>query len=128
MKTIICCLTVILISIFALTHNSFSVSAGNNSDSSDVCIVSGEKLGADAVSYKYLNQNVKFCCQDCEQAFKKDPEKYLQSAALWCPVCDEGDAKKSISTVNEGVKYYFCSKGCKKNFQSDANKYLNNYK
>ena len=40
-----------------------------------------------------------------------------------CPVMNE-PAKKNVSTVYEGTKYYFCCKMCIKDFEADANKYL----
>ncbi len=51
----------------------------------ETCPVSGEKLGADAVTVvlkdmKDTNLNgtqMKFCCGKCEAAFKADPAKYI---------------------------------------------------
>ncbi len=45
----------------------------------DVCIVSGEKLGSmgEPIVIVHEGREIKFCCAECEPAFKKDPEKYL---------------------------------------------------
>ena len=96
------------------------------SDSSAVCIVSGEALGEDVVKYKYLNKELTFCCTGCEKKFKKEPAAYLKDA-LRCPVCDEDDAKKDLSAEAGGVKYYFCGDGCKRKFETDPDMFLNHY-
>jgi YHS domain-containing protein len=44
----------------------------------DTCIVSGEKLGDDAVAAVSKGQEVKFCCKDCVKEFNKDSTKYLK--------------------------------------------------
>lgn len=50
---------------------------------SDVCIVSGNKLGSmgTPVTIVHNGQEVKFCCKPCVAKFKKDPEKYLKKIA-----------------------------------------------
>lgn len=57
------------------------VSATINSYPLTTCIVSGDKLGgpmgAPVVDY-YQGEEIQFCCKDCIQDFKKDPEKYLK--------------------------------------------------
>lgn len=47
------------------------------------CIVSDEDLGSmgKPVVYNYNGQEIKFCCSNCEDDFKKDPEKYLKKLA-----------------------------------------------
>lgn len=121
-------LSVFLLAILILSgNNTFSKLNSSSSDSSGICIVNGEVIEGDGVKYIYLNNEVKFCCEGCEKSFKKNPEKYIGVAALLCPVCNEGDAKKELSFVNNGVKYYFCGKGCKSKFSSDPDEYLKNY-
>lgn len=47
----------------------------------ETCVVSGEKLGGDMgdpVDYVYNNHLVRFCCNDCLETFKKDPDQYLK--------------------------------------------------
>ncbi len=97
------------------------------SDSTEYCIVSGEKIEGEGVKYTYLNTDIKFCCEGCQKSFQKNPAKYLSAAALRCPVCDEDDAKKDISMSTDGVKYYFCGKGCKASFGKDPQSYLKKY-
>ncbi len=43
------------------------------------CVVSGDKLDAMGEPYVYMHegQEVRFCCKDCVNDFKKKPEKYL---------------------------------------------------
>ena len=47
---------------------------------SDVCIVSGNKLGSmgTPVSIVYKGKKIKFCCSPCIKKFNKSPEKYLK--------------------------------------------------
>lgn len=48
----------------------------------DTCIVSDEKLGADAnmkpFVFTHEGQEIKLCCKSCQKDFKKDPAKYLK--------------------------------------------------
>lgn len=127
MKKIIYLSIFIFVIIASSNNSTFSKLNSTASDSAEYCIVNGDLIEGVGVKYKYLNSEVKFCCEGCEKSFKKNPEKYLGAAALWCPVCDEGDAKKDLSLVNDGVKYYFCGKGCKSKFSSDPDSYLKNY-
>jgi YHS domain-containing protein len=48
----------------------------------DKCIVSDEKLGADASMKPFVfiheGQEIKLCCKSCKKDFTKDPAKYLK--------------------------------------------------
>jgi YHS domain-containing protein len=48
----------------------------------DTCLVSGEKLEADAAMKPYVfvhkGQEIKLCCKSCLKDFNKEPEKYLK--------------------------------------------------
>jgi len=48
----------------------------------DTCLVSDEKLGADAnmktFVFTHEGQEIKLCCKSCQKDFKKDPAKYLK--------------------------------------------------
>lgn len=48
----------------------------------DTCLVSDEKLGADAnmktFVFTHEGQEIKLCCKSCQKDFKKNPAKYLQ--------------------------------------------------
>lgn len=128
MKKIIC--LSVFVFILSVSSNSSTFSKLNSfvSDSAEICIVSGEVIEGDGVKYIYLNKEVKFCCEGCEKSFKKNPAKFLGSAGLMCPVCNEDDANEELSAVSGGVKYYFCGKGCKSKFSKDPDEFLNNYK
>ena len=43
------------------------------------CVVSGEKLGSmgDPIEYDHNGTTVKFCCKNCIEDFKAEPEKFL---------------------------------------------------
>ena len=44
----------------------------------DVCPVSGEKIDKDTkITYEFKGKTYRFCCPDCAEKFKKDPEKYI---------------------------------------------------
>jgi YHS domain-containing protein len=50
---------------------------GDTKDS-DVCPVSGEPVSKDTnITYTYKGTVYRFCCPACIEAFKKDPEKYI---------------------------------------------------
>lgn len=44
------------------------------------CVVSGDRLDAmgEPSAYSYGGTEVQFCCPDCVDEFKKDPDKYLE--------------------------------------------------
>lgn len=46
----------------------------------DYCLVSGDKIGemGKPVVTTYQGQEIKFCCKDCVEPFKKDPAKYIK--------------------------------------------------
>lgn len=45
----------------------------------EFCPVSGEKIDEKTkVTYEYKGKIYNFCCQDCVEEFKKDPEKYIE--------------------------------------------------
>ena len=45
----------------------------------EFCPVSGEKIDEKSkVTYEYKGKIYNFCCQDCVEEFKKDPEKYIE--------------------------------------------------
>ena len=50
-----------------------------NQSSSEVCVVSGERLGARGAVYvhHFENSKVPLCCRKCVDDFDKDPERYL---------------------------------------------------
>ena len=128
MKKIISLSVFVFILLISSSSTTFSKLRSFVSDSAEVCIVSGEVIEGDGVKYIYLNKEVKFCCEGCEKSFKKNPAKFLGSAGLLCPVCNEDDANEELSAVSGGVKYYFCGKGCKSKFSKDPDEFLNNYK
>jgi hypothetical protein len=43
----------------------------------DICIVSGDKLGSDAVVFTYQGHEIKTCCPNCIDEFYKDPSGFL---------------------------------------------------
>lgn len=44
----------------------------------DTCIVSGEKIGDDGVTFEHKGQEIKLCCKNCRKDFDADPAKYLK--------------------------------------------------
>jgi YHS domain-containing protein len=61
-----------------------AVNAGNN-----ICPVTGGTIPKDSnVTYEYKGVIYNFCCSDCVNAFKKDPEKYIKK------VQEEADSQK----------------------------------
>ncbi|MEO8446911.1 MAG: hypothetical protein ABI528_05415 [bacterium] len=126
MKIIYLSMFVIAI-LISLNQETVSSVSSKLSDTTEYCLVSGEKIDGEGVKYSYLNTEVKFCCESCEKSFKKNPSKYLSAAGLRCSVCDEDDAKKEFSEITDGVKYYFCSKGCQAKFSEDPQAQLKKY-
>ncbi len=83
---------VILLSLFVIGSGaSFAFSTSGNlvtahehneekaaSPATDVCPVSGEEIDKDTkITYEFKGRTYRFCCPDCAEAFKKDPQKYI---------------------------------------------------
>lgn len=44
------------------------------------CAVEGEPHDVDpTVTYEYQGKTIGFCCKDCIEPFKKDPEKFMKN-------------------------------------------------
>ncbi len=45
----------------------------------DDCLVTDNQLGSmgDPVSIEYQGQEIKFCCEPCEDEFRADPDQFL---------------------------------------------------
>ena len=92
-------------------------------------------------SYQYAGKEYYFCCSNCLEKFKADPEKYLKAkpasglvtlggpataAKVKDPVCgmdvDPGTANYKFE--HAGKSYAFCSAGCLEKFKAQPEKYL----
>ena len=114
----------------------------------ETCPVSGEKLGADAVTVilkdmKDANLNgtqMKFCCGKCEAAFKADPEKYVgkmndaivKAAPAYplkkCVVMGKEDIGADAKTVvYQNRVYKLCCGKCVGKFKKDPAKFAKEY-
>ena len=116
--------TVLFCSFISIEKQS---SAIISDDSAKVCIVSGEVLKDDRVSFAYLDKTYEFCCSMCIKAFKKEPAKYI-SAEIFDPDCGMHDAKKELFFVHNKTKYYFCNENCKESFEASPEQYLGQFK
>ena len=114
----------------------------------ETCPVSGEKLGADAVTTALTGMKdknldgtqVKFCCAKCEASFKADPSKYLAKmdeaivkAAPTYPIegclvmTDEKIDDSAKTVVYQNRVYKLCCKKCVARFTKDPAKYAKEY-
>ena len=67
----------------AAEHKDASKTAQGESEAVDVgnktCPVSGEKINEKTkATYEYKGKIYNFCCPECIDAFKKNPEKYIK--------------------------------------------------
>ncbi|MCE2885039.1 MAG: hypothetical protein LW806_09105 [Planctomycetaceae bacterium] len=147
-----------LISLAALTGATLSVAMKSAPTAGDAfggdpypletCPVSGEKLGADAVTTVLTGMKdknldgtqVKFCCSKCEAAFKADPAKFVPKmdeaivkAAGAYPIDNcivmtdeklEDDAK---TVVYQNRVYKLCCKKCVVRFSKDPAKFAKDF-
>ncbi len=82
-----------------------------------------------AASETYEGKTYYFCTTHCRDAFKAQPEKYVQAASIVTekdPVCgmDVDPAHAAASETYEGKKYYFCSTHCRDAFKAQPEKYV----
>lgn len=101
-------------------------------DDTVTCPVSGKTVEKSEAKgpYVYKGNSYYFCCDDCMEAFIKDPEKYVHSdadSAVMDPVCGM-KIKKSDAKANyeyKGNSYYFCSEECLEKFKKNPEQYAN---
>ncbi|UCC41606.1 MAG: YHS domain-containing protein [Candidatus Aminicenantes bacterium] len=106
-----------------------------------VCAVSGKEMKKSEAkaTYEYKGKTYYFCCDNCKEAFIKNPKKYTQKKGheghmlaghhaeetVVDPVCGmkikKSDAKATYE--HNGETYYFCMEGCKNKFKKDPDKY-----
>lgn len=62
----------------AIGQDSASEKAKGNATVAEVCVVSGEEIDEKTkISHEYKGKSYSFCCSECLEDFKKDPEKYI---------------------------------------------------
>ena len=82
-------------------------------------------------AYEFEGHTYYFCCQGCQEAFKAEPEKYLEKPApagtAIDPVCGMSVdiATTQYMSEYEGELYYFCAAGCKQAFDNAPESYVN---
>lgn len=96
-----------------------------NVNTDDTCPVSGEPLGKNPKTVKYLGKEYKFCCAGCVGEFKAEPMDYVKEGIV-CPT-EGGAASRELSEVYQGTKYYFCCAGCGDEFMKDPEAYLSKF-
>jgi len=114
------------------------------------CQVSGKEIKKSEAkgSMEYEGKTYYFCCENCQDSFVKDPEKYINSEpgehhehgehmehgehgehaenSMTCPVSGEtfNKSEDTESMEYNGKTYYFCCAGCKEKFVKDPEKYV----
>ncbi len=111
------------------------------------CAVSGKEIKKSEAkgSMEYNGKTYYFCCENCQDSFVKDPEKYINSEpgehhehgehmehgehaenSMTCPVSGEtfNKSEDTESMEYNGKTYYFCCAGCKEKFVKDPEKYV----
>jgi YHS domain-containing protein len=109
----------------------------------DTCVVSGDKLGKDAVDVVYMNRLVRVSSEDHRATLLKEPAKYvakLEAAVIerqkpsypvtTCVVSGEklgGEMGDPVDLVVGNRLVRFCCKSCIKQFSKDPLKYLSTF-
>ena len=128
---------------------AISAYALHSSDEMVKCAVSGEEMEKSEAkgSMEYKGKTYYFCCDNCEESFKENPEKYINQKDQEAhehahqhseehkhehademavdPVCGMKIKKSDAKATYEykGKTYYFCMEGCKEKFEKDPEKY-----
>jgi YHS domain-containing protein len=129
---------------------SLSLIAQQSGDEMVKCAVSGNEMKKSEAkgSMEYMGETYYFCCDNCEKAFKENPEKYInqegheghehahqhgeehmhehESDMAVDPVCGMEVKKSEAKATYEykGKTYYFCMEGCKEKFVKEPAKYV----
>ena len=104
------CKTLSILLVLGLAYPALALAADGGSKSKDeeakkaeakfqtTCPVSGEKINK-AVHADHQGKRVYFCCADCVEPFRKDPDKYIQklegAGVVLERVCACGEVKGS---------------------------------
>ena len=133
--------------VFVLALSSY---AQQTADEMVKCAVSGEKMEKSEAksSLEYKGETYYFCCDNCKEAFVKDPEKYINQEGhegqehahqhgeehadehgedtAVDPVCGMEIKKSEAKAKYEynGKTYHFCMEGCKEKFVKEPQKYI----
>ena len=122
------------------------------SDETVTCPISGDEIKKSEAkgSCELDGKTYYFCCENCKEAFVKNPEKYTQEKeheghmhgedlhkghehaedkdndTLKDPVCGMEIEKSEAKFTHEhnGETYYFCMEGCKEKFVDNPEKYI----
>jgi len=105
----------------------------------DTCVVSSGRLGAmgDPVDYVHGNRLVRFCCENCIEKFKANPDQYVAKldeailakqgpvyAATACPVSGEKLDESAVDLVIGSRLLRLCCKRCADAVAREPHKYL----
>lgn len=114
------------------------------------CAVSGKEMKKSEAkgSLEYKGETYYFCCDNCIESFKEDPEKYINQEkpegqehahqhgeeqmhehgkdTAVDPVCGMKIKKSAAKATYEynGKTYYFCMEGCKEKFVKNPENYI----
>jgi YHS domain-containing protein len=122
-------LVILFLALIAFSNSSSGKIASEKPQLSDsaICIVSGEVIEeGKGTKLSYLGKEYIFCCEGCVGEFKAASIKYTDGKAI-CPICNEDDAKETITTSHDGITYYFCNNKCKEKFSNNPEKVLEKY-
>jgi len=104
----------------------------------DTCIVTGEKLGADAVDHVHNNRLVRLADAEAATAFEADPKKHLDAldkaiiaAQLPGYPMDNCPVGGPLGSMGEPINFIYmnrlvrlCCGGCEKSLLSEPDKYM----
>lgn len=134
--------TLALVLGFAFVLALAGIVQAQESDETVVCAVGGKEMKKSEVkvTHEYKGKTYYFCCENCKEAFIKDPEKYTQKKeyeghmhagdhaedTVVDPVCGMKIKKSDAKATYEynGETYYFCMEGCKEKFMKDPDTYV----
>lgn len=113
-------ISIVLLAISLVANYGFAQKNDSPNEETIICPVSGEKMLKSEAAGPYEHKGVKyyFCCNNCIEKFKKDPEVYLNRTKDI--ICGMTIDKRTASKVTyEGNDYYFCTDKCKAEFEKD---------
>lgn len=140
----------LIVSVIAFLFTLSSSYAYQQSDEMVKCAVSGEKIKKSEAkgTYEYKGETYYFCCENCIESFKENPEKFINQdnhegrehahqqgedqmhehgeETVVDPVCGMTIKKSEAKATHEynGKTYYFCMEGCKEKFVKNPENYV----
>jgi len=125
---------VFLIALLALADSHSKTNVKKAQPNQKMCPVMGNPINKEVYS-DYNGKRIYFCCKDCTEKFKENPDQYISKSEKEgvvfedapivqevCPLTGQ-PIDKNLHSDYKGDRVYFCCGNCKAEFDKNPDKY-----